>query len=245
VTGREPGADRSPEPVFLRPDVIIEPLVDRFYAWLHTVSPVPAAMNLAFAQIPLLESYLRSPKVHVNASRNPALRGGMFVSIEASRSEEVRELLASIKRDRAPMLDLAAAVVDAEEIVRQGATGFDLTPLYPKLPPVLAGLVELAYDTNNQPLMRYLEPLAYQSGFYTEDRQSVQLSLETGVERPFVLSTPQLSGHPRPADPVPPPGAGGTGPVQSPRQHPAPAAGAARARRRRGRRAQPAPGAAA
>jgi L-ascorbate metabolism protein UlaG (beta-lactamase superfamily) len=183
----------SAEPVFLRPDVIIEPLVDRFYAWLHTVSPVPAAMNLAFAQIPLLESYLRSPKVHVNASKNPALRGGMFVSIEASRSAEVRELLASIKRDRAPMLALAAAVVDAEEIVRQGATGFDLTPLYPKLPPVLAGLVELAYDTSNQPLMRYLEPLAYQSGFYTEDRQSVQLSLETGVERPFVLSTPRLS----------------------------------------------------
>src|ERR1051326_7401896 len=112
------------EPRFLRPDVIIEPLVDRFYAWLHTVSPVQAAMNLAFVQIPLLESYLRSPQVHINASKNPALRGGMFVNIDASRSEEVRELLASIKRDRAQMLALAAAVADAEEIVRQSATGF-------------------------------------------------------------------------------------------------------------------------
>jgi L-ascorbate metabolism protein UlaG (beta-lactamase superfamily) len=183
----------SGEPVFLRPDVIIEPLVDRFYAWLHTVSPVQAAMNLAFVQIPLLESYLRSPQVHINASKNPALRGGMFVNIDASRSEEVRELLASIKRDRAQMLALAAAVADAEEIVRQSATGFALVPLYPKLPPILSGLVELAYDTSNQPLMRYLEPLAYESSFYTEDRQSVQLSLETGAERPFVLSTPRLS----------------------------------------------------
>lgn len=183
----------SVEPVFLRPDVIIEPLVDRFYAWLHTVSPVQAAMNLAFVQIPLLESYLRSPQVHINASKNPALRGGMFVNIEASRSDEVRELLTSVKRDRTRMLALAAAVVDAEEIVRQSATGFDLAPLYPKLPPILSGLVELAYDTNNQPLMRYLEPLAYESSFYIEDRQSVQLSLETGVERPFVLSTPRLS----------------------------------------------------
>jgi L-ascorbate metabolism protein UlaG (beta-lactamase superfamily) len=182
----------STEPRFLRPDVIIEPLVDRFYAWLHTVSPVQAAMNLAFLQVPLLESYLQSPQVHINASRNPELRGGFFVNVEASRSGEVRDLLASIKRDRAEMLNFAAAVADAEEIVRQGATGFDLTPLYPKLPPVLSGLVEIAYDTNNQPAMRYIEPLAYESSLYTEERQSVQLSLETGAERPFIISTPRL-----------------------------------------------------
>jgi hypothetical protein len=177
---------------FLRPDVIIEPLVDGFYAWLHTVSPVQAAMNLAYVQVPLLESYLQSPQVHINASRNPALRGGFFVNIEAARSAEVRELLASIKRDRAEMLNFAAKVQEAEDIVRQSATGFDLTPVYPKLPAELSGLVELAYDTNNQPVMRYIEPLLYESSLYTAARQSVQLSLETYVERPFILSTPRL-----------------------------------------------------
>jgi L-ascorbate metabolism protein UlaG (beta-lactamase superfamily) len=181
------------EPRFLRPDVIIEPLVDGFYAWLHTVAPVQAAMNLAFGQVPLLESYLQSPQVHINASRNPQLRGGFFVNIDASRSGEVRELLASIKRDRAELLDFAAAVAEADEIVRQGATGFDLTPLYPKLPAALSGLVELAYDTNNQPSVRFIEPLLYESRIYSEDRQSVQLSLETGIERPFILSTPRLA----------------------------------------------------
>jgi L-ascorbate metabolism protein UlaG (beta-lactamase superfamily) len=178
---------------FLRPDTIIEPLVDGFYAWMHTVAPVQAAMNLAFVQVPLLESYLQSPQVHINASRNPALRGGFFVNIEESRSGEVRELLASIKRERAEMLDFAAAVAEAEELVRNSATGFDLTPLYPKLPSVLSGLVEMAYDTSNQPAVRFVEPLVYESSVYTEDRQSVQLSLETGVERPFILSTPRLS----------------------------------------------------
>ncbi len=54
---------------FLRPDAIIEPLVDSFLAWLHTVTPVQSAMNLAFTQIPLLQSYLRSPQVHINAKR--------------------------------------------------------------------------------------------------------------------------------------------------------------------------------
>jgi L-ascorbate metabolism protein UlaG (beta-lactamase superfamily) len=181
------------EAKFLRPDVIIEPLVDRFYAWLHTVAPVQATMNLAFVQIPLLESYLQSPQVHINACNNPQLRGGFFVNIEAARSGEIRDLLASIKRDRAGMLRFAEAIAEAEEIVRQGATGFDLTPLYPKLPAELSGLVEMAYDTNNQPSVRYIEPLVYESSAYTEGRQSVQLSLETGVERPFILSTPRLT----------------------------------------------------
>jgi L-ascorbate metabolism protein UlaG (beta-lactamase superfamily) len=182
------------EPRYLRPNVIVEPLVDGFYAWLHTVAPVQAAMNLAFSQVPLLESYLQSPQVHVNASRNPDLRGGFFVNVEQDRVAEVRELLASVKRDRAPMLQFAKAVAQAEEIVRQAATGFDLTPLYPQLPAELAGLVELAYDTNNQPSVRYLEPLAYRSSAYIEDRQSVQLSFDPGTERPFMMSSPRLGG---------------------------------------------------
>jgi hypothetical protein len=86
---------------FLRPDAILEPLMDGFYAWVHTVAPVQAAMNLALMQVPLLESYLQSPMVHINASHNPKLRGGFFVNIEEARSGEVRDLLASIKRDRA------------------------------------------------------------------------------------------------------------------------------------------------
>ena len=92
---------------FLRSDVIIEPLVDGFYAWCHTVAPVQAAMNLAFLQIPLLESYLQSPEVHVASSHDPELRGGYFVDIEEARSGQVQELLDSIKRDRASMLGFA------------------------------------------------------------------------------------------------------------------------------------------
>lgn len=182
------------EPKFLRSKVIIEPLVDRFYAWLHTVAPVQAAMNLAYLHVPLLESYLQSPRVHIAASRNPELRGGFFINIEEERSDEVRALLESIKRDRAEMLRFAAAVTEAQELLKQNATGFDLTPLYPKLPDELNGVVELAYDTSNQAAVRFIEPLAYESPAYSEARQSVQLSIEPGVERPFILSTPRLPG---------------------------------------------------
>ncbi|WP_192757638.1 MBL fold metallo-hydrolase [Actinomadura algeriensis] len=182
----------SRERVFLRSNAIIEPLVDRFYAWMHIVAPAQAAMNLANVQVPLLESYLQSPQVHIAASHNPALRGGYFVNVEEARAAEIGELLDGIKRDRADMLAFAAAVADADDLLRQNATGFDLTPLYPKLPAALNGLVELAYDTGNQASLHVIEPLLYHSPVFDRGRQSVQLSLEDGVERPFILSTPRL-----------------------------------------------------
>lgn len=178
---------------FLRPNVIIEPLVDRFYAWLHTVAPVQSTMNLAFRQIPLLEAYLESPETHIAAIASPGLRGGFFVNIPESRIGEIRDVLNSIRRDRADLLRFAEAIAEADEIVRREATGYDLTPLYHKLPEELRGLVELAYDTANQPSVRFIEPLVYESSAYSEDRQSVQLSLETGIERPFIFSTPRLT----------------------------------------------------
>ncbi|MEV4449889.1 MBL fold metallo-hydrolase [Streptomyces mirabilis] len=180
------------EQVFLRSKAIVEPLVDRFFAWPYTLAPVQAAMNLAFLQVPLLESYLQSPQVHVAASNNPELRGGYFINIPEERADEVRDLLAAIKRDRADMLRFAEAIAAGQELLRASATGFDLTPLYPKLPQELGGLVELAYDTDNQAQMRFMEPVVYKSAYYQESRQSVQLSFETGIERPFILSTPRL-----------------------------------------------------
>jgi L-ascorbate metabolism protein UlaG (beta-lactamase superfamily) len=180
------------EPRFLRSRVIIEPLVDRFYAWFHTVAPVQAAMNLEYLQIPMLESYLQSPQVHLAASHNPDLRGGFFVNVPERRSGEIRDLLDGIKRERAAMLAFARAVTTGSELVRSNATGYDLTPLYGQLPAELAGLVEFAYDTENQASLRFIEPLVYRSPAYDESRQSVQISLDPGTERPFILSTPRL-----------------------------------------------------
>jgi L-ascorbate metabolism protein UlaG (beta-lactamase superfamily) len=183
----------SDEQLFLRSNAIVEPLVDRFCAWPHTLAPVQAAMNLAFLQVPLLESYLQSPEVHIAASGNPKLRGGFFISIPGERADEVRDLLAEIRRERAGMLRFAEAVGEGQDLLRSDAAGYDLAPLYPKLPEELGGLVELAYDMDNQAQLRFLEPLVYTDpAVYQESRQSVQLSLETGVERPFILSTPRL-----------------------------------------------------
>jgi L-ascorbate metabolism protein UlaG (beta-lactamase superfamily) len=179
---------------FLRPDAVCEPLVDGFYAWLLNVAPVQAAMNLAFVQVPMLESFLNSPDVHAEASVNPELRGGFFVNIGLDRVERVAQLLAAIRRDRARMLEFAAAIAEGEALLRDAASGFSLSGLYERLPKALSGLVELVYDTGNQASMRFMEPVVYASAVHDRGRQSLQLSVESGVERPFVLSTPRLRG---------------------------------------------------
>lgn len=183
------------EPKFLRSNALFEPLVDRFAASLHTVAPVQAAMNLAFVQLPVLESYLAAPAEHAAAGNSHEPRHGYFVDIEESRADEVAALVESIRRDRADMLDFAAAVAEAEALLRRDPACFASGATYPKLPSALNGLVEIPFDTNGQPLLRFFESLVYRSAAYDERRQSVQLSLDEGAARPFILSTPRL---PRP-----------------------------------------------
>ncbi|HTF71050.1 MAG TPA: MBL fold metallo-hydrolase, partial [Edaphobacter sp.] len=72
------------------------------------------------------------------------------------------------------------------------ATGYSLHPLYSKIPAALQGFVELVYDLNNQPSFRLIEPLLYRSQYYDRCAQSLTLSINSGDDRPFVLSTPRL-----------------------------------------------------
>jgi L-ascorbate metabolism protein UlaG (beta-lactamase superfamily) len=185
------------ETLYLKPDVRVQALVNSFTAWLHTLAPVPAAMNLARRQLPMLESYLKQPDVHAAAVANPRMKGGYFVDISNTRLEEVRDLRDRIAREEEPRLELSAAVEAAEDLLREQATGHDLTPLYGRLPEALRGVVELVYDLNHAPGMRFLEPALYRGDARREARQSIDLSLDDGSEPPFILSTPRLPapGH--------------------------------------------------
>ena len=180
------------DPLYVKPNVRIEGLVNQFFAWLHVVSPVSAAMNLANLQLPMIDSYVQHPEVHEAAVANPKMKGGFFVNVDRSRAGDIKALRDEIKRENQPLLELAAAVKEAEELLRAQAAGYHLTPLYPQLPAALRGYVELVYDINNQPALRFMEPLLYRSRYYRADRQSIQLSLDDGSEPPFILSTPRL-----------------------------------------------------
>ena len=182
----------SEQPLYLRPNVVMEPLIDRWYAWAHLIPPATAAMNLVGRHLKIMESYVKAPQVHAAAVKNPAMLGGPFIDYKEPRVPQIKELIERTKRERANLLALAAAIQQLDDLLRQEAKGFSLEPLYARIPEPLRGLVELVYDLKNQPSFRLIEPLLYRSSFYDESAQSLMLSLIDQDDRPFVLSTPRM-----------------------------------------------------
>lgn len=178
---------------FLKPNAMLEPLVDQWYAWAHLVSPATAAMNIVGRHMSIMESYVRAPQVHVQAVKNPKMLGGPFMDYgDTPRVDEVKDLIQRTKRNRAQMLRFEAAIQELDDMLRKEAKGYSLEPLYEKIPEPLRGFVELVYDLNNQPSFRLVEPLLYRSEYYDPSAQSILLSLIDQDERPFILSTPRL-----------------------------------------------------
>lgn len=178
--------------VYLKQNVLAEPLFNQWYAWPYLIPPVSAAMYVANAHLKMLESFVAAPQVHIAALKNPAMLGGPFLNYGADKVGEVRELLQSTKDEQAPMLELAGAVKELEEMLAAEADGYSLEPFYERVPEPLRGYVELVYDLNDNPAVRFIEGLLYRSRFYNEASQSLLLSEATCDGRPFVFSTPRL-----------------------------------------------------
>ncbi len=180
------------EQLYLRPNIQVEPLIDGWYAWPHLIPPATAARNITERHMKIMDSYINMPLVHANAVKNPKMLGGPFIDYEGKRVDEIRALRDYIKRERAHLIELSAALEELDATLRGSARGYSLVPLYEKVPAILRGYVELVYDLNNHPSFRLIEPLLYRSRYYDRSQQSVRLSKISNDERPFVLSTPRL-----------------------------------------------------
>jgi L-ascorbate metabolism protein UlaG (beta-lactamase superfamily) len=180
------------EPVYLKPDVQVEPLVDQWYAWSHLIPPATTARNITHRHFRIMDSYLNAPQVHASAAKNPKMLGGPFIDHGGKRIDEITALRERTVRTRAPLIELSAALEQLDELLRTMADGHALQPLYPQVPELLRGYVELAYDLRHNATFRLLEPLLYRSRYYDPAGQSLMLSTTTGDDRPFVLSTPRL-----------------------------------------------------
>src|ERR1043165_8242647 len=99
----------SSQKMFLKPNVVMEPLVERWYAWSHLISPATAAMNIVGRHLTIMESYLSAPDVHAQAAQNPKMRGGPFIDLGGGRLEEVRALLNRTKERQHNQIRLAKA----------------------------------------------------------------------------------------------------------------------------------------
>jgi L-ascorbate metabolism protein UlaG (beta-lactamase superfamily) len=183
---------RNEDPVYLKPNIVLEPLVDRWYAWPHLVSPATAAMNIKGRHLKIMNSYIQAPQIHAAAVSNPRMKGGPFMDFKAPRVREVEQLRNKTQHERKDQLDLAQALKELAALLREQATGFSMEPLYPLVPDILRGYVELVYDLSHRPAYRLFESLLYRSRFYNPGMQSIALWLTDNDERPFVLSTPRL-----------------------------------------------------
>lgn len=178
---------------YLKPNVLAEPLFNNWYAWSYLISPATAAMYIANSHIKVMQSFVSAPQFHISALKNPAMNGGSFINYGENKVDEIRTLMENTIQQQAHMLELAASIKSLDNILLSQANGHSLEPIYHQVPEQLKGYVELVYDLNNHPSIRFIEGLLYKSKYYQPSSQSIAFSVIDNDERPFMFSTPRLA----------------------------------------------------
>src|SRR5882724_2587359 len=180
------------ENVYLKPNVIVEPLISQWHAWPYLIPPPSAAMYIANSHLKIMQSFVSAPQIHVAALKNPAMMGGPFLNCDPARVNEIKQLVTKTSKEQADLVEFATAIKTLEETLAKDAKGFSLEQCYRQIPEPLMGYVELVYDVNNNPTIRFIEGLLYRSKYYRRTSQSVALEERNCDGRPFVFSTPRL-----------------------------------------------------
>ena len=123
--------------VYLKQNVVAEPLFNQWYAWPHLLSPATAPLFVANLHLKIMQSFVTSPSVHVAAAKNPELIGGPFIHYGPERVGDIRGLLEKTRKEQAKMVEFAEAVKKLDQMLMDEAVGYSLEPLYAKLPDVL------------------------------------------------------------------------------------------------------------
>ncbi|NMO21045.1 MBL fold metallo-hydrolase [Pyxidicoccus fallax] len=181
----------SQQDLYLKPNVVAEPLYNQWYAWWFLASPMTAPLFVANLHVKIMESFVANPAIHVAALKSPALRGGPYINYGVDRLGDIKALLERTVKEEALSLQYAQAVRELDALL-DSAEGFSLEELYPKVPDLLRGYVELTYDLKNRASPRFFEPLLYRSPFNRTSSQSLSMRLIHQDARPYVFSTPRL-----------------------------------------------------
>ncbi|WP_438867475.1 MBL fold metallo-hydrolase [Pseudomonas sp. L1(2025)] len=176
--------------VYLKPSITVEPLFNRWFSWPVLIPPHSAALYLKNHYLPMIASFLEEPELHAAAIENPAMRAGPFINGSCGYARLERFYNES-QDALAPLLNLAAMIEQVEQLMKV-QDGYTLVNLYNQLPTGLRGMVELVYDLNHSPSIRFIERLMYKSDFYNPALQSLKLGTVTQEVKPFSLNTPKL-----------------------------------------------------
>ncbi len=178
--------------VYLTPQTKIEPLMYGWHAWAHLLAPLQHGLNIVNRHTSILRSFVTTPLMHVAASRNPALVGGPFIDLPATAAPAVRAFMDTTLREGAPIIELANAYLDFNRKLQSEANGFSLEEHYHAIPPPLRGLLELFYDVDSHPRMRFFEELLAELGL-NNNAQQLYIGPMADDERKFFLSNPRVS----------------------------------------------------
>lgn len=178
--------------LYLKQNVVAEPLVNKWYAWSYLISPATASMYIANSHLKIMQSFVSAPQVHISALKNPKMLGGSFINYDVNMVDEIRQLIEKIVREQSHILEFSAAIKTVNEILLTEANGYSLEPIYCRIPDIVKGYVELVYDLNNYPSIRFIEGLLYKSQYYNKFSQSIVLYIIDDDARSFAFSTPRL-----------------------------------------------------
>src|SRR5271155_4974129 len=98
---------------YLRPNVVVEPLVHHWYAWSHLIAPATAARNVTERHLRIMDSFLQSPAAHAAAVQNPKMLGGPFMDLPAERAKDIENLAVEIRQGNLAELSRAICELDA------------------------------------------------------------------------------------------------------------------------------------
>ena len=177
---------------YLKDNIKIEPLVWKWYLWPHLIPPTTAALNLVGRYFKIMESYLNDPELHKKSAHDPKLLGYPFMNIDPTYVDEVRQLFATTKSECQSLISLNEDIKKFDKLLQNIEHGMSLEPFYKNIPDSLRGCVELVYDLNNHPMIRFIEPFLYRK-YYNTKFQSLNLSIIEKDYRPYAFSTPRLS----------------------------------------------------
>src|ERR1700743_1774681 len=129
----------SLKPQYLKPNILVEPLVDGWYVWAHLIPPATLARNITERHVRIMDSYIAAPESHQAAVKNPALLGGPFMDFAGDRVEDVKQVRNSTLEQRSKLVELSRALEDLDAMLREKGTGYSLENLYKEVPGCLQG----------------------------------------------------------------------------------------------------------
>src|SRR6218665_2499700 len=106
----------STDQVYLKPNLVVEPLFDNWYAWSHLISPSTAAMNIVGRHLKIMSSYIQAPAAHAAAAKNPKMLGGPFIDYEGKRVDEIEQLRKNTLENQKDLIAFCEAINELDLI---------------------------------------------------------------------------------------------------------------------------------